>query len=67
MTNKRDCSKCEAVIFNKRIGYKTCKCNRDPNDRLSEGYYGWCHPDKCKGPDYPYVVLWGNTLKFLDK
>ena len=33
----------------------TCKCNMDLLNRMKEGYYGWCHPDLCKGPEHRYT------------
>ena len=33
----------------------TCRCNVDAFDRLGRGYYGWCHPDLCKGPEHKYI------------
>lgn len=33
----------------------TCKCNMDLRNRMKEGYYGWCHPDLCNGPEHKYI------------
>lgn len=36
----------------------TCRCNQDLFNRMKEGYYGWCHPDLCKGPGHPYRFVY---------
>ena len=35
----------------------TCRCNMDLINRMKEGYYGWCHPDLCKGTGHPYYFV----------
>lgn len=47
----------------------TCKCNVDLFDRRAEGYCGWCHPDKCKGPEHHYYftgLIGSEHIKFID-
>ena len=44
----------------------TCKCNMDLTNRMGEGYYGWCHPELCKGPGHPYYFVYhGKNLDIV--
>ena len=47
----------------------TCKCNMDLVDRRARGYYGFCHPDECKGPGHRYYFNYdmpNRDIKFID-
>lgn len=47
----------------------TCRCNVDAIDRLGRGYYGWCHPDKCRGAEHHYYFDYNTPnrdIKFID-
>jgi len=47
----------------------TCKCNMDAFNRKGEGYYGFCHPDECKGPGHRYYFNYdmpNRDIKFID-
>ena len=48
----------------------TCKCNVDSLNRNGEGYYGWCHPDECMGPEHKYYFDHTQTghpqIKFIN-
>ena len=53
----------------KEYVYGTCLCNVDAINRVGRGYYGWCHPDICRGSCHHYYFDYNtpnNDIKFID-
>ncbi len=55
--------------LSEKLKMGTCKCNVDEFDKKGEGYYGYCHPDECKGPGHRYYLnydMLNGCIKFID-